>query len=74
MILGVPQSAVPTLNLMISGHLDLDRTTTDWLDDSIGDDAPNNLFWSRVQGCVYAPGDPRLAENYHGRLPGRERS
>jgi predicted pyridoxine 5'-phosphate oxidase superfamily flavin-nucleotide-binding protein len=40
----VPQSGVPTLTEMMSGHLDLDRTTTDWIDDIIEHDARNNLY------------------------------
>ena len=40
----VPQSGVPTLTEMMSGHLDLDRATTDWLDHIIEDDARNNLY------------------------------
>jgi predicted pyridoxine 5'-phosphate oxidase superfamily flavin-nucleotide-binding protein len=40
----VPQSGVPTLTEMMSGHLDLDRATRDRLDHIIEDDARNNLY------------------------------
>ena len=39
-----PQSGVPTLTEMMSGHLDLDRATKDRLDEVIEDDTRNNLY------------------------------
>ena len=40
----LPKEKTPSLAELMSGHLDLDKDTTDMLESAIEDDATNNMY------------------------------